>query len=89
MASREIEVVNKLGLHARPAGKIVEVASSFGSTVELSLAGKSVNAKSIMGVMLLAASCGTKLQAVAEGEDAEAALDALQALFASRFGEAE
>ena len=89
MISMEIEIINKLGLHARAASKFVGVASGFEATVMVSNGNREVNAKSIMGVMMLAASKGTKLTLTAEGPDADAALAALVELTNNRFDEAE
>lgn len=86
---RQLEIVNKLGLHARAAAKLVNEASRFGAEITISRDGRSANAKSIMSVMMLAASCGAAVEIEAVGEDAEAALDALGALIAARFGEPE
>ena len=87
MIEREGVVVNSLGMHARPAAKVVKLASGFQSAIELEHDGQVVNGKSIMGVMTLAAECGAKVRVRAEGEDAEAAIGALLALIASGFGE--
>ena len=89
MPSLEVEIVNKLGLHARAAAKLTHVASGFQSEVWLSRSGRRVNAKSIMGVMMLAAGKGSQVHIAAEGADADAALAALAGLIADRFGEAE
>ena len=89
MLQREVEIINKLGLHARASAKLTQVAGRFGADVWLSRSGRRVNAKSIMGVMMLAAGQGTKVQIEAEGADAQAALDALARLIAERFGEGE
>ena len=89
MASVVTEIVNKLGLHARASAKLTQVASSFGCEVWLSRNGRRVNAKSIMGVMMLAAGKGSKVKLEAEGGDADAALKALTSLIADRFGEGE
>ncbi|MBS1207741.1 MAG: ptsH [Proteobacteria bacterium] len=83
------EIANRLGLHARPSAKLTQLATQFRSDVWLERDGRRVNAKSIMGVMMLAASQGTKLTIETEGEDAEAALQAIVELIASRFGERE
>jgi phosphocarrier protein len=89
MPSADAEIVNKLGLHARAAAKLTHVASGFRSEIWLSRSGRRVNAKSIMGVMMLAAGKGTTVRIEAEGPDADAALKALTALIADRFGEGE
>jgi len=89
MASVDAEIVNKLGLHARAAAKLTHVASGFQSEIWLSRSGRRVNAKSIMGVMMLAAGKGSTVRIDADGPDAEAALQALAALIANRFGEGE
>jgi len=89
MPNREVTIVNKLGLHARAAAKLVTVASGFGAEIKLRRGEREVNGKSIMGVMMLAASQGTQIQLQAEGDDADPALDALERLIAERFGEAE
>jgi phosphocarrier protein HPr len=87
--SADAEIVNKLGLHARAAAKLTHVASGFQSEIWISRSGRRVNAKSIMGVMMLAAGKGTTVHIDAEGADADAALKALTALIAERFGEGE
>ena len=89
MPSADAEIVNKLGLHARAAAKLTQLASSFACEVWLSRSGRRVNAKSIMGVMMLAAGKGSQVRVEAEGADAEAALAALLKLIAGRFGEEE
>jgi phosphocarrier protein len=89
VASAELVIVNKLGLHARASAKLTQVATGFKSDVWLTRNGRRVNAKSIMGVMMLAAGKGASVTVEAEGEDAEAALAALRALIADRFGEGE
>ena len=89
MPQTEAEIVNKLGLHARAAAKLTQVASGFAAEVWLSRNGRRVNAKSIMGVMMLAAGKGASITIEAEGDDAEAALAALQKLIADRFDEGE
>jgi phosphocarrier protein len=89
MPSAEALIVNKLGLHARASAKLTQLASGFKSEVWLSRNGRRVNAKSIMGVMMLAAGKGTTIRVEAEGQDAEAALEAIRALIADRFGEGE
>jgi phosphocarrier protein len=89
MSSREVTIVNKLGLHARAAAKLVTTASGFAAEIKLRRGEREVNGKSIMGVMMLAASQGTAIELIAEGDDAESALDALEKLIGDRFGEAE
>ncbi len=83
------EITNRLGLHARPSAKLTQLATQFRAEVWLERDGRRVNAKSIMGVMMLAASHGTKLVVETDGEDADAALQAILDLIASRFGESE
>jgi len=89
MAQTEAEIVNKLGLHARAAARLTEVAGAFAAEVWLSRNGRRVNAKSIMGVMMLAAGKGSRILIEADGEDADAAIKALVELVADRFGEEE
>ena len=86
-ASREIRITNRLGLHARPAALVVKAASKFQAEVLLIKDETRINAKSIMGVMMLAAEFGSSLTIEAEGADADAAVDAVAAVFASNFGE--
>ena len=88
-ASQELEIVNKLGLHARAAAQFVGVAGRFTAAVYVEWGGNRVNGKSIMGVMMLAASQGTRIRIDAEGEDAEEALAALAALVTAGFHEPE
>lgn len=87
MPEREAKIVNKLGIHARPAAEIVKAAGKFTSNITIVRDDLEVNAKSIMGVMMLAAECGATITLRANGEDAEAALDALCAVIANKFGE--
>jgi len=87
--SREIEIINKLGLHARAAAKLVTQASQYESDIQLIRNDQKVNAKSIMGVMMLAAGQGTTLLMIANGNDESEAIDALNELVLSRFGEGE
>jgi len=89
MPSIDIAVINKLGLHARASAKLTQLASRFRSEIHIARGTRRVNAKSIMGVMMLAAGIGTKVTVDAEGEDAQEALDRIQELFAQKFGEAE
>jgi len=85
MAERKLLVSAENGLHAQASAKVVQVLSHFGCNVSFSLGSREVNAKSIKGVMLLAAGPGREIIARAEGEDADEALDALEALFLRRF----
>lgn len=89
MPSVEAIIVNKLGLHARASAKLTQLASNFQSDIHLSRDGRRVNAKSIMGVMMLAAGMGSSVSIEAEGTDADAALAAIGALIADKFGEGE
>ena len=89
MARADVEIVNKLGLHARASAKLTQVASGYPCEVWLSRNGRRVNAKSIMGVMMLAAGKGASVLVEADGDDADAALAALRSLIADRFGEGE
>lgn len=87
MPEREVKIVNKLGIHARPAAEIVKTAGKFRSSITIIRDDLEVNAKSIMGVMMLAAEFGATIVIRATGEDAEQALDALQTVIANKFGE--
>ncbi len=87
MIERQAKIVNQLGLHARPAAQLVKIASAFQSEVEIVKDGMAVNGKSIMGVMMLAAECGSTLTFRATGSDEAAAVEALAALVARGFGE--
>jgi phosphocarrier protein len=87
MLERDIVVSNRLGLHARASAKLVQLVSSFKSTVWIVSKGREVNAQSIMGVMMLAAGMGTALSVRADGEDEEAALNAVVELFDRKFDE--
>jgi len=89
MISREIEIINKLGLHARAAARLVTAASLYDCQVQLCKEGRQVNGKSIMGVMMLAAGQGTRLTLVTDGVDETAAMQDLDTLVQSRFGEPE
>jgi phosphocarrier protein len=86
---REVEIVNKLGLHARASAKLTQTASRFAAEIWLSRNGRRVNAKSIMGVMMLAAGKGSRIVVETDGADAEAAMDALVGLIEDKFGEGE
>jgi len=89
MPQQDIEVTNKLGLHARASAKLTQLASSFKSDVHLSRNGRRVNAKSIMGVMMLAAARGTTVTLETSGPDEDEAMTAIAYLFADKFGEGE
>ena len=89
MPSVDAEIINKLGLHARASAKLTQVAGGFKSEIWLSRSGRRVNAKSIMGVMMLAAGQGSTVKIEAEGPDAEGAIAALLKLISDRFGEGE
>jgi phosphocarrier protein HPr len=89
MPEAVLVVPNRLGLHARAAAKLVQTLTPFQATVLMSARGRQVNAKSIMGVMMLAASQGTEISFQVEGPEAEAALAAVRNLFARRFDEEE
>ena len=89
MPRAEIVIINKLGLHARASARLTQVASGFKCGVWLSRNGRRVNAKSIMGVMMLAAGKGVAITVEAEGDDAEAALAAIRKLVADKFDEGE
>lgn len=89
MQNKTVIIVNKLGLHARAAAKFVTLASSFESDIQLTRDGQQVNGKSIMGVMMLAASRETALELTAHGPDESTAIEKLSALIAERFGEDE
>lgn len=87
MVSKRITIINKLGLHARAAAKFVALAGRFSCKIEIARNGRVVNGKSIMGVMMLAASKGTELDLCVEGEDEQEALNQLETLINNRFGE--
>ncbi len=89
MIKATTRISNKLGLHARASAKLTKLAGSFRSEVFLSRNGRRVNAKSIMGVMMLAAGMGTEIEIETEGEDERQAMDALVALIGDRFGEGQ
>lgn len=89
MLEQKITIRNKLGLHARASAKLVSLASAYDAEVTIEKDGQTVNAKSIMGVMMLAASCGSEITLKAEGAEAQAAMDALLALINNRFDEGE
>jgi phosphocarrier protein HPr len=89
MIKEDIEIINKLGLHARASSKLTQTASQFKSDVWIEKSNRKVNAKSIMGVMMLAAAKGSTITLEANGEDETAAIDALKALIHNYFGEGE
>lgn len=87
--SRTLTIKNKLGLHARAASMFVQVVNGFKSDVFIAKGSQEVNGKSIMGILILAAACGTEIEVKARGEDAEEALDAVEDLIDRRFDEQE
>jgi phosphocarrier protein len=87
--SRNIEIINKLGMHARAAAQFVQLASSFSSHIEIEKDNRRVNGKSIMGVMMLAASKGSTVTLHADGEDEDQSIDSLADLINNRFNEEE
>lgn len=89
MAQRKVIICNKKGLHARAASRLVQVAGEFGAEVRLLFGDKQADGKNIMSVMMLAAAMGTEIILEADGDDAEAALDALEELIEGRFDEGE
>ncbi len=89
MVRRELEIINKLGLHARAAALLVQESSKFDSSIEIEYKEQEVDAKSILGVMMLAVSQGNVITVKAEGGDEEEAVDAIEALVNDKFGEGE
>ena len=89
MLSKETEIINKLGLHARASAKLTQLAARYQSDVQMSRNGRKVNAKSIMGVMMLAAGKGSKVVIEIEGPDERKAMDAIVALIGDYFGEGQ
>ena len=89
MIRKELEIRNKLGLHARASAKLVQCANRFDSDIRVERCGQSVNGKSIMGIMMLAASQGTSVEIEATGADEQAAIEAIEQLIRDRFGEPE
>lgn len=89
MQTKSITIINKLGLHARAAARFVQVASKFDCDINVSLHGKKVNGKSIMGIMMLAASKDTIVEITTNGPDEESAMSGLETLIQARFGEEE
>ena len=89
MQQREVEIINKLGLHARASAKLTQLAAKYQSDVQVSRNGRKVNAKSIMGVMMLAAGKGAKVTVEIDGPDETEAMDAIVALIGDYFGEGQ
>ena len=89
MQSKSVTIINKLGLHARAAAKLVQTASSFNSEINVSHNGRKVSGKSIMGIMMLAASKGTTIDITTAGDDEVEAMEELEKLILGRFGEDE
>ena len=89
MMKSSITISNKLGLHARASAKLTKLAGGYASDIHLSRNGRRVNAKSIMGVMMLAAGLGTVVDIEVDGADEQVAMDALRALIDGKFGESE
>jgi phosphocarrier protein HPr len=89
MVRSSITISNKLGLHARASAKLTKLAGSYACDIHLSRNGRRVNAKSIMGVMMLAAGMGVEVEIECDGEDEQAAMDALRALIDGKFGEGQ
>jgi phosphocarrier protein HPr len=89
MLKKKVTIVNKLGLHARAAAKFVNHAGHFASEIEVSKNGHKVNGKSIMGIMMLAATKGAELELIVDGEDEQAMMDDIVNLINNRFGEDE
>jgi len=89
VVTTNITIINKLGLHARAAAKLVKLCATFEADIDIEKEGQRVNCKSIMGVMMLAASCGSEVTLSATGDDAEAAVAAITTLFNNKFDEDE
>lgn len=87
--SREVMIVNQLGLHARAAARFVSLANQFTCDIQVQHKGHQVNGKSIMGLMMLAASKGATITLTTDGDDAESAMDAITDLISNRFGESD
>jgi len=87
MKCQKVMLVNKLGLHARASAKLVSLASEFDSEITLQRNGQQINAKSIMGLMMLAAAKGAEIELCADGKDEKKAIEALSELISNRFGE--
>jgi phosphocarrier protein len=89
MTRGQLTIMNPLGLHARPAAKLVDCAARYTSEIRLTHQGQTIDAKSIMSVLMLAAPCGAILEVSLDGNDEQAAMEALEALFSTGFGELE
>lgn len=89
MLSRNVKIINKLGMHARPAALLTKTANLFGCKITITKGGKTIDAKSILAVMALAAKCGEEITITADGAGEAVALDSLVSLVTSRFGEEE
>ncbi|MBA4693158.1 MAG: HPr family phosphocarrier protein [Congregibacter sp.] len=89
MTRGQLTIMNPLGLHARPAAKLVDCAARYTSEIRLTHQGQTIDAKSIMSVLMLAAPCGAILEVTLDGNDEQAALEALEVLFSNGFGELE
>ena len=89
MIIRELTIINKLGLHARAAAKLVKLCARYESNIDIEKQGQRVNSKSIMGVMMLAASCGSEITLHVDGSDEQIAADAVEDLIKRRFDEEE
>ena len=89
MRRGQLTIMNPLGLHARPAAKLVDCAARYTSEIRLTHQGQTIDAKSIMSVLMLAAPCGAILEVSLDGNDEQAAMEALEALFSTGFGELE
>lgn len=89
MIEKQLTIINKLGLHARATAKLIGVTNNFSASIELEKDGRSVNGKSIMAVMMLAANMGSMLIVRVDGEDEDAAMDAIEAIINDYFGEGE
>ena len=87
MIQQDLKIINRLGIHARPAAKIAQTAAQFACNIQLQKDGVTVDAKSIMGVMMLAAEFGSNLCVMADGDDEQQAMSALQKLFENKFDE--
>ncbi len=87
MLVKEMKIINRLGLHARAAAQLVKLANQFTSEIMIEKDGESVNAKSIMGILMLAAVCGSEISVSVEGDDAEEAMAAIEQMVKDGFGE--